>query len=576
MTRLLTSVLRERAGQNPGQTALTALDENGAAVETLTWSELDTASRSLATCLLSRAEPGDRVVLPPLPGLRFHVAFLACLYAGLIAVPVPPVALREDPQRPGRLNRLLAVCLDAQPRCVIVPEGDAEAISKEWAAHPMLRSVTVVAADSRATPGKLPEVSAGSTAFLQYTSGSTSRPRGVMISHRALVTNQGDTYSRAALHCTPRTRIVSWLPLYHDMGLCLGLAQPIYSGIPAFQMEPGHFIARPESWLRAIAAAGPDVRSAGPDFAYAWTARRVRKKALEGLDLSGWRVGVISAEPVRTSTLRAFHAALAGCGLSETMPVPGYGLAEATLFVTGVAADSGPMIRTFAPSALREGRVIPDPQGQELVGCGAPGREITLAFVDPETRQRREPGHVGEIWVRTTAAGSGYWNRPDDTTATFGARIEGEPQDDWLRTGDLGFMYDGQLFVAGRQKDLIILNGVNYYPHDVESLAQQAHPLVEGSVAAAVSYTEPNRVVVVIEAATEAGPEEAELAAAAVLRHITSTLPIPADVVITERGRLPRTTSGKIRRGETATRLASGRVPVLARWPRPAVTEENS
>lgn len=568
----LATILHARAMNEPDRIALTALDRHGQATASLTTGELDMAARSLAAGLLEHTASGNRVLLPPMPGLRFHVAFMACLYAGLVAVPVPPIPAPAsgrgpDGERPGRLTRLRAICADALPAVVVVPDAHAEQVAKAWADDAILGALTIVAAEYRAAAAPPPApIDPGTVAFLQFTSGSTSTPRGVMISHQAIVANQQAMFER--MGSAARSTLVSWLPLYHDMGLCLGLLQPVYSGVPALLMEPETFLIRPQTWLRAISGL-PDVRSAAPDFAYAWCARRITEAAKADLDLSGWRVAVTGAEPVRAQTVAAFHAAFADCGLSSHTLTPSYGLAEATLFVTGGSADAEPAIRRYSREALAEGLATPDASGQELVGCGTPGQDIEVTIVDPNTGHRRRDREVGEIWVRSPAVGLGYWGHADESTAIFGARLNDEPDKTWLRTGDLGFLDADELFVTGRIKDLIIIAGVNYYPHDFELLAQQAHPLLDGGQAAAVATDGENRVTVLVEVTRRPEGDESTVAAAAAVRAVTAVLPVGVDVVVTGRGQLPRTTSGKVRRAECAERLRHGRINALAQWPRP-------
>jgi nonribosomal peptide synthetase protein BlmVI len=411
-----------------------------------------------------------------------------------------------------------------------------------------------------------------------------------MITNRALLANQAAIHERTST--SSAATMVSWLPLYHDMGLCLGLLMPIYAGSAAVLLEPETFLVRPERWLQAISGV-PEARSAAPDFAYAWCARRVGERAKAGLDLSGWKVSVSGAEPVRADTLRAFYAAFAGCGLSSRTLTPSYGLAEATLFVTGASVADEPVIHRYDRAALNRGLAVPaDEDGgggaglAEAVGCGRPGSGIRVAVVDPGTRRPCPERTVGEIWVDSPSNGAGYWGRPEESRETFGAQLSGAPRDSaqrWLRTGDLGFMDGNELFVTGRRKDLIIVHGVNYYPHDFERLAQQAHPLLGEGLAAAFVLDDANRVTVVVEAgrprraADSTGDSgggdgsddsAAAAAAAAAVRAVTAELPVMTDVVVVPTGQLPRTTSGKVRRGESAEALRGGRLPVLAQWPR--------
>jgi acyl-CoA synthetase (AMP-forming)/AMP-acid ligase II len=583
LIRSLPGVLHAEALRAPGRTVLTALDEKGEPVATLTASELDGAARSLAGDLLAAAAPGDRVLLPAMTGLRFQVAFLACLYARLVPVPVPAVrvpAARVGPT--SRLSRLIAICNDVHPSVAVVPGSRVEELAAAWADDEALGGIRIVAAEPGSSTGPVSwpeEVSRDEIAFIQYTSGSTSVPRGVMITHGAMLANQA--MLRERMDIRPSTAIVTWLPVYHDMGLCLGLLQPVYARASAVILEPETFVIHPLRWLQTISGL-PDATSAAPDFAYAWCVKRVREEAKAGLDLSGWRLAINGAEPVRAQTLRAFHEAFACCGLSETTMTPAYGLAEATLLVTAGSGRSTPLVRRCDREALSRGLVQPiadTPKADtpktagsvEVVSCGRPGPGIRIAVVDPDTRLPCPPGVVGEIWVDSPANGLGYWNRPEESREIFRAMPADEPESPagpWLRTGDLGFTGDGELFVTGRRKDLLVIHGANYYPQDFEQLVQQAHPSFHGEFAAACVTDDESRVTVVVETRNRSDAEGAMEAAAAAVRAVTAELPVATDVVVVPRGRLPRATSGKAQRQECARRLLEGHLPVIAQWPR--------
>lgn len=593
LARSLPGVLSELARREPGHALLTALDRHGATVAALTAAELDTAARSLASVLVPVTVPGDRVLVPAMSALRFQVAFLACLYARLVAVPVPPIPVgpvtREDGKPSRRFARLVGICRDVEPAAAVVPGRDSDALAAAWSGEPALGRIRLVAAEERGDAAAVTPAAAdgGDLAFLQYTSGSTSAPRGVMITHGAMLANQAMLCEHMGI--ARATTIVSWLPVYHDMGLCLGLLQPLYAGAAATLFEPETFLLRPERWLEAIAAC-PDAMTAAPDFAYAWAARRVKDAAKAGLDLSGWRVAVNGAEPVRAATLRAFQDAFAGYGLGERTLTPAYGLAESTLFVTGGSGRTAPVVRSYERRELGEGRAVPaggEGTGRvELAGCGRPAPGVRVAIVDPRTRRRRPERAVGEIWVDSASNGAGYWGRGSESAQTFAAVLAAEPPGPagpapegadaappagggrWLRTGDLGFLDGGELFVTGRHKDLIVVHGVNYYPQDFEQLVTRAHPLFDGQLAAACAVEEEHRVVVAVEAADRRDHAAATEAAAAAVRAVTAELPVTTDVVVVPRGRLPRTTSGKVRRGDCAGRLREGALPELARWPR--------
>ncbi|GAB1640675.1 fatty acyl-AMP ligase [Krasilnikovia sp. MM14-A1259] len=578
LIRSLPATVHEEAVRNPDRTVLTALDRDGQTAEVLTWAELDRQARALATDLRAVAVPGDRVLVPAMPDLRFHVAFLACLYGDLVAVPVPPIrpaGLRSAAtgKRANRLDRLLAICADAAPAAAVVPGAVVDALAQVAAGEPVLRRMHLVAAEPHETtdPIAVPQwVDPAEVAFLQYTSGSTAAPRGVVITHGAMIANQRIIAEH--LRITSQSTVVSWLPVYHDMGLCAGLLQPVYVRGEAVVMAPETFMVRPERWLRAISGRR-DVISPAPDFAYALCAARIGPEVRRELDLSGWRVALSGAEPVRADTMRAFTEAFADSGLPATAPTAGYGLAESTLFVSGGRAGEPLKVGRFDREELAHALASaagPDAAAAEVVGCGGPVAEVEVAIVDPITFRRCRPGTVGEIWVDSPSNGTGYWGQEESSREIFAAELADEPGRGWLRTGDLGFLEGAELFVTGRLKDVVIIRGANYYPHDFERLVQAADPLLAGGIAAAFGTSGTDSVTVVAEVARDVTDSEAHALTVAAARAVAEHLPVATGIVLVPRGKVPRTTSGKVRRGECAAHLSQGKLPVLARWPREA------
>ncbi len=577
--RSLPGHVADLARREPNRVLLTAYDRTGEVAQTLTTAQLDAGCRVLAGALLKVASPGDRVLVPAMPGLRFHLSFLACLYAECVAVPVPAIrgagVHRNKPGATRRLGRLLGVCSDCGPVAAFAPTEQLAAISTLAAGVPELASVSFLGADAEldtpvgaAGAQALPEpaefVPAGRLAFLQYTSGSTSAPRGVMISHGALMANQQLIHEQLDIRST--TTVVSWLPLYHDMGLCAGLLQPVFAGASVRLMEPETFLLRPERWLTALSGL-PDAVTAAPDFAYALAVSRIPQQVRERLDLSGWRVALCGAEPVRASTMGAFADAFAVSGFNPVALTPAYGLAESTLYVSGAASSTPPTVRRYDRAALGRGsaRACDRPDAVDLVAVGVPAEQVAVVIVDSANGQALPPGGVGEVWVSSASNGSGYWGRPEEAATTFRATLRDDPRRRWLRTGDLGFLDNGELFVAGRLKELIIIRGVNYFPHDFERLAQAAHPLLRSGLAAAFTDpAQPDRVLVVIESDRCAGPDELSRAAAAALYGITDQLPVQTEVIMIGAIQIPRTTSGKVRRGDCARRFVAGELTVLA------------
>ncbi|KAA6211340.1 fatty acyl-AMP ligase [Streptomyces filamentosus] len=563
---------------------LTALDASGRPVERLSAAGLDARARALAAELRATGAPGDRVVVPAMPGLDFHVGFFACLYAGMVAVPVPPLRPAARPGATVRAGRLEGICRDCSPRAVLVPTPeDAAAAGPAPAPGVAYVPVRRPGRPDAPVPG-VPEPSVGpsSTALLQYTSGSTGDPRGVVVSHRNLIANQ--TAMRDRCEIDSGTTVVNWLPLFHDMGLCTSLVLPLVSDASVVTMEPAAFVRDPRVWLRAIEAE-EDVFSAAPDFAYDLCVQRIPERERAAVDLSTWRVAANGSEPVRASTLRRFAEAFRPSFFRPEVFSPGYGLAECTLTVTFGLPLEHTTVRHFDREALAAGRAEPvgrSAAAAELVSSGPPLPGVEVDVVDPEGR-RLPAGAVGEIQVRSTGNCGGYWGRPELSAEVFAARPygpDGEPVggesagEESVRTGDLGFLYEGELFVTGRVKDLVIVGGQNYYPQDAEELVTSAHPAFTAQRAAAWSPDDldgpggPARgrgIAVAVETAERDQRVLADALRAAAVA-VARAVPAPVTVYAVARNKLPRTTSGKIRRQTSGQDLGEGRIPVLAQW----------
>ncbi|HEY8207243.1 MAG TPA: amino acid adenylation domain-containing protein [Myxococcaceae bacterium] len=524
--------------------------------EPLTYAELGRRTRALGSAVAEAASPGTLVVLALPPGLDFVAAFLGCLAGGGVAVPVyPPRAGRAAKAN----QRFLQVLADARPGLGITTAAirpEIEALAREV---PALRALRWLIADEPLgpDPGSWPRTRGdpGALALLQYTSGSTGEPKGVMLTHANLVHNSR-LIQRSFGH-TPESRGVIWLPPYHDMGLIGGILQPLYAGFPVTLMSPMAFLQRPQRWLEAISRFRATT-SGGPGFAYDLCARAVDREQRARIDLSSWEVAFNGAEPVRAATIDRFAAAFEPCGFRRSAFYPCYGLAEATLIVSGGTKGSLPVSCLVDASALEQGRAVAASAGaarsRTLVGVGEPlgGQEVLV--VDPVSRLPRAQGEVGEIWVAGPSVARGYLHRPGETEETFGARRADTGGGPYLRTGDLGFLGDGRLFVVDRLKDLVIIRGRNLHPHDLEQTIQASHPALNpgGTACFAIEMEGEERLAAAVEVERRwrPGPEGGleELAAA-----IRSAVAIEHEIqvhaiALVKAGTLPRTTSGKLQR----------------------------
>ncbi|TKG60515.1 fatty acyl-AMP ligase [Prauserella endophytica] len=515
----------------------------------LTYRELDERARSLAAGLVGRGLRGARVLLSHPPGLEFTVALLGCFHAGVIAVPAPV------PESGGRGDtRLTGIVTDAEVGVVLTTPATAGTV-RGWLGRAGLAERVEVLVEADLREGRhepLPELDPEAIAFLQYTSGSTSEPKGVLVTHRALASNASE--SRRALGVGWGVRSVSWLPHYHDMGLVGQLLGPMYCGGTAYLMAPMSFLKRPHRWMRLITAVKAHVTVA-PDFGYALVTRRTTDEQLAELDLSSLDVVMNGSEPIHAATLDKFAARFAPAGLRAASIMPCYGMAETTLFVTAAPRGTGYVARDVDAAALASNRIAVAEDGRpsrRLVSSGRPV-DFDIRIVDPETRAELPPGSVGEIWLAGPSVAAGYWARPDVSQDTFRARLSGSDAD-YLRTGDLGGLFDGELFVTGRRKEVLIVNGRNLYPQDIERTIREAHP-VTGAGATAVFTVEaqaPAAVAVQEVRPADLRTVDVDELVAVLRRAVRAEFELHlADVVFVPTGAIEKTTSGKVRRGAT-------------------------
>ncbi|WP_193075971.1 non-ribosomal peptide synthase/polyketide synthase [Pseudomonas sp. FME51] len=556
----MAAALMRRAAMQPDRLALRFLGSDDE--EVLSYRQLDQRVRIMAAALAQRAAPGDRAVLLFPSGPDYVAAFFACQYAGVIAVPAYP----PETNQAQHLKRLVSIVDDAEPGVILTTAGLTDSL-QELEATLGSRLPTLLAVDQLdpALGGgwQGPQVPADAVAFLQYTSGSTAMPKGVQVSHANLEANEW--LIRQGYGIGEDDVIVSWLPLYHDMGLIGGLLQGIYSGVPVVLMSPQYFLGRPVRWLEAISRYRGTV-SGGPDFAYRLCQERIAESKLAGLDLSCWRVAFSGSEPIRQDSLQAFASRFASCGFSSESYLASYGLAEATLFVTGGRPAQGIPALSVDAAALAVNRVEPG-EGSILMSCGWEQPQHPLLIVDPQTREALADGRVGEIWSSGPSIAQGYWRNPQASADTFVER-DGRT---WLRTGDMGFLHAGELFVTGRLKDLLIIRGQNLYPQDIErSVEEQVEEVRSGRVAAFPVVQEGREALGI---AAEIGRRVArQVPLEELIQRIREVVSMahneaPSVIALLAPGTLPKTSSGKLQRSACRSLLEAGELETLALYP---------
>lgn len=565
------TLLRERAGLQGDDTAVTFVDyENNwdGEAESLTYAQLYQRSCNVARAIDGFGSPGDRALILAPQGLDYIVAFLGAMQAARIAVPLAvPLGGVSD-------ERVSSVLQDASPTAVLTTSAVTGVVAEYVQSQGDISAPAILEVDSLgpgaskgsvSQPENLPD-----TAYLQYTSGSTRRPAGVMMSHRNLLANfeqlMSGYFSEFGNVIPEGSTIVSWLPFYHDMGLYLGVCAPVLAGVPALLMSPVAFLQRPARWVQQLATNGRTY-TAAPNFAFELSVRKTSDDDMDGLDLSDVLAIITGSERVHPATLERFTQRFARFNLRATAIRPSYGLAEATVYVATRQSGEPPAIVRFESEALTAGTAsrCVNGAGTPLVSYGLPvAPEIRI--VDAETFTECPPGTVGEIWVYGANVASGYWHRPQETETTFGATLVapsvGTPEGPWLRTGDSGFMFDDELFVIGRIKDLLIVYGRNHSPDDIEATIQEISRGRCAAIAVPDGHTE--KLVVIIEVRKRAEPpEEPESHLSAVKREVTSAIFNThslgvADLVLVSPGSIPITTSGKVRRAACVEQYRHG------------------
>ncbi|MEH1850176.1 MAG: fatty acyl-AMP ligase [Nostoc sp.] len=556
----LVELLGYRADNQPEQKAYTFL-QNGETEETsLTFQELDQKARAIASHLQSVGATNQRALLLYPPGLEFITVFLGCLYADVVAVPAYP------PRPNMKLSRLLAIITNAEAMFVLTTKSLLANLENRFVENPELAAMRCLSTDDIDSNLNLdwqqPKLSSDNLAFLQYTSGSTGTPKGVMVSHRNLLYNQKAI--KIGFGHTEKTIFVGWLPLFHDMGLIGNVLQPLYLGIPSILLSPVAFLQKPLRWLQAISRYKATT-SGGPNFAYDLCVRKITDEQRSDLDLSSWELAFNGAEPVRSETLEQFANYFAPCGFRKEALYPCYGMAEATLFVSGGWKTSPPVLYEVEAAALEENRVVAaesDEGTKTIVGCGRTWLDEKIAIVDPESLTLCPLGKIGEIWVSGSSVAAGYWRRAEQTAETFQAYLSDTGVSEalttlgasgpFLRTGDLGFLQDGELFVTGRLKDVIIIRGQNHYPQDIELTVQNSHPALRLNCGAAFTVEQKGQQrLVVVQEVERTSLRRLDIKE--VVGNITEAvinnhgLQVYATVLI-KPGSIPKTSSGKIQR----------------------------
>jgi acyl-CoA synthetase (AMP-forming)/AMP-acid ligase II len=562
----LVDLLVRQSLLHPDKTAFTYLTDGEFTEVSVTYRELDRQARAIATHLQGIAAPGARMLLIYPQGLEYIAAFFGCLYAGMVAIPVYPPSLNRN------MLRLQAILDDAGARIAMTTSPLLLRMESQFLQTAEFRDVLWLPTDLIANGPhggwEMPELGGDTLAFMQYTSGSTGRPKGVMLTHANLLHNE--RVLEASLENTSETVNVSWLPLYHDMGLIGNILHTVYLGSSCVLLSPVDFLQRPFRWLQAISRF-KGTYSGGPNFAYELCVRKVTEEQMATLDLSSWGQAFNGAEPVRTATLDRFAEKFGPCGFRREAMNPCYGLAEATLVVTATPKSELPKWLTVDVSALEEGivrTVAKDAaEARTIVSCGRVFLDQQVVIANPETYERCRPDQIGEIWLQGPSVAQGYWNCEEATEETFRAHLSDSGEGPFLRTGDLGFLQDGELFVTGRLKDLILIRGRNYYPQDIELTTESAHEAIRTGCCAAFSVEGDGeeRLVVVAELDRAFRPRKKDsddgsqaafykAVIGAIRRAVAEEYQIQVSAVqLLKHGSIPKTSSGKIQRHACST-----------------------
>ncbi len=559
---------------HPDKWAFTFLSDGETPEVHLTYGELDRKARAIGARLQACVGGDARALLVYPSAPEFIVAFLGCQYAGIIAVPTYPPQTRTK----RSLEKLRTIVKDVQPSVVLTVSSLTSAVEnlfalaqEELSTTPLLTTDSIE--DDAAGKWQEPAITGDTLAFIQYTSGSTGLPKGVMLTHSNLLYNMSMIYEYFGV--TPETSGVNWLPPYHDMGLIGMILETIYSGAHDIIMSPVAFLQRPIRWLQAVSDTGATM-SGGPNFAYELCCRKITPEQKEKLDLRRWKLAFNGAEPIRLETLERFAETFASCGFRKEAFYPCYGLAEASLMATGGERDRFPVVRTLQAEALAHNRVVEATSGEKdvrtFVSCGKTVRGQKIVIANPETLRACQPDEVGEVWISGPSVAQGYWQRPQETKETFQAYLADTGEGPFLRTGDLGFLQDGELFITGRLKDLIIIRGRNYYPQDIELTVEQSHPALRPGcgVAFSIEAQGEERLVIVQEVERRYWNVDVHEVAESIRRAVAEEHELQVyAVALIKTGSIPKTSSGKLQRRACREKYLARDLEIVGEWTLP-------
>ena len=556
----LVDVLERRAALTPDALAYGFL--KGSDIERITYRDLDLMAKRIAVLLSKKIKPGGSALICHHPGLEYVASFFGCLYAGVTAIPIYPPRFNQ------KLERLESIADSIDVKVALTSKNVLETIAPLLASAPSIAHIEWVNTDfnvldlESATEWQRPSITGDDLAFLQFTSGSTSQPKGVMLSHSNLLANLEAIHQK--FESNKDSIGLIWLPPYHDMGLIGGILEPIYIGFPIYLMSPFSFLQRPMRWLQAISDLKATI-SGGPNFAYDLCAKRISAEQAATLDLSRWKTAFCGAETIHPEVLEQFHEKFAPAGFKKEAFYSCYGLAEASLMVSGIENDLAPAVEVLDAVELEtHGKIVKTSvtakNSRRYVGCGSAPEGHEIKIVDPENRQACTDGVVGEIWFRGPSVAKGYYGKKEETEYTFHATIAGDSSGNhYMRTGDLGFMLGSELFITGRIKDLLIIRGRNLYPQDIEKTVSETHPaLSEGSSAVFSVEADGEEKLVVVheldrkEARSENAQETSNILIAAIKQKVFEAHDLHAHMIcLVKSNTIPMTSSGKVQRQAT-------------------------